>query len=190
MFGELIGIVAGNQQPKVLRTAPSTNSDMILLVRRGTRIVIVAEKAGLESFPDLPWYNVRLPDGTMGWLRSDTVDVLGTPTPVGNASTPVSSVPTTVPRTATDTLTPGPTATSTPAPSVDWRLGTQLVVTNQEGVWLRDQPASDVVNATLAPNTFITATGNFQFAFDKWWWEVRADWGATGWVEQSSLAQP
>lgn len=181
--GEQIGIVAGNNQPKVLRTAPSTESDMILLVRRGTRVEIIAVKEGLEAFPNLPWYNVRLPDGTMGWLRSDTVTLLGTPTPAVVE-------PTAEPGTATATFTPGAPPTSTPAPEVNWSAGALLVVINPDGVWLRDQPASDTINATLANNNVVTATGNFQFVVGQWWWEVRAEWGATGWVEQTSLGQP
>lgn len=181
--GEQVGIVAGNNQPKVLRTAPSTESDMILLVRRGTRVEIIAVKEGIEAFPNLPWYNVRLPDGTLGWLRSDTVTLLGSPTPAVVE-------PTAEPGTATATFTPGEPPSSTPVPEVNWSAGALLVVVNPDGVWLRDQPASDTINATLANNNVVTATGNFQFAFAQWWWEVRAEWGATGWVEQTSLGQP
>jgi hypothetical protein len=62
-------------------------------------------------------------------------------------------------------------------------------VSNASGVWLRSRPSAFALQvATLAHNNSVTATGNRQYDGQQWWWEVRASWGAIGWVEQYSLA--
>jgi hypothetical protein len=73
-------------------------------------------------------------------------------------------------------------------PTVDWRAGTQLKINNPNGAWLRSSPSTRAGTvATLANNNPVTATGNKRYDGRQWWWEVTAEWGAVGWVEQFSL---
>ena len=93
-------------------------------------------------------------------------------------------------QTASETLTPTSTSTALALlPTVNWRAGTQLRINNPNGVWLRTRASARASQvATLANNNSVTATGNSQYDGRQWWWEVRASWGAVGWVEQYSLA--
>jgi len=163
---ESLALVLKNSQFVMLRTAPTTNSSVATRVPPGVTVTILRKESGDLTDPTPPWYYVRLPDGTQGWIRSDMVNVFWPPAP---------------------TNTPEPTI-SAPR-SVSWNAGTRLIVNNPNGVWLRRSPTSGAAQvATLAFQNLATATGKKHFDGLRWWWEVRADWGAVGWVEQVSLS--
>ena len=167
---ELIAQVVGGGA-KTVRSAPTVNSGVVTTVPPGTTVG-VSLKANLDlTHPNLPWYYVRLPDGTKGWMRSDLLNIIG-PTPFGTTATP----------------TPNATAGHFVArPAAAWAAGTRLKI-NSANVWLRTSPSSQAGQvATLAFQNPVTATGSKHFDGRQWWWQVRADWGAVGWVEQALL---
>jgi hypothetical protein len=178
LASELIASVRGSGRDVIVRANPSTSADIVTTVSFGTPLVIFTTVPD-SSNPLLSWYEVHLADGTVGWMRSDLVTVIGPPTPFGTTATP------------TATYTPSRLA-ETPRPTVSWGAGTLLKVINASGAWLRSAPSTTASQtATLAFNNPITATGRRQYdsKTNQWWWEVRADWGAVGWVEQFSLTE-
>lgn len=120
---------------------------------------------------DRQWLNIVTESGRAGWINADLVTILEL-TPEG-------------------TLTATPTAgavLSIPRNTVSYPNGFLLRITRPD-VWLRSRPSSDdtTIIATLAQNNIVVSLGRSQWDGRQWWWRVRTDWGAEGWVEQGSL---
>jgi hypothetical protein len=85
-----------------VRSGPGTSFAVIMVVREGVTVSVLARNA--ES----SWYNVRLGDGTIGWISSDVTE------PVYLEAMPGIPVAATIP--PSPTYTPAPTFTFTPTP--------------------------------------------------------------------------
>ncbi len=121
-------------------------------------------------------------------LQSSSTPML-TDTPTPAATTEIIAADTAA---VTGTVVPpvSPTSVSVARPTVPWHNGSHLKIMNSSGAWLRSHPSTRAAQiATLAYNNLVTATGNYFFDGRQWWWEVRASWGAVGWVEQYSLVE-
>ncbi|HEX6385284.1 MAG TPA: SH3 domain-containing protein, partial [Anaerolineae bacterium] len=97
-----------------LRTGPGTNYTILHFLFEGEVVLVIGKD------PRNEWYNVRLPDGTLGWLAasvSEPVNAMAmTAVPVA-ATIPPSPTPTNTPTpTPTNTPTITPTVTGTPPP--------------------------------------------------------------------------
>ncbi len=57
-----------------LRAEPNTSAAIVATLRQGTRLTIIGTNDA-ET-----WFNVRLSDGTEGWIRADLLTVFGPPT--------------------------------------------------------------------------------------------------------------
>lgn len=57
-----------------VRSEPNTAASVVTTLPQGTRLLI------LGTNEDGTWFNIRLEDGTTGWIRADLLTVLGTPT--------------------------------------------------------------------------------------------------------------
>jgi SH3-like domain-containing protein len=152
----------------LLRDAPARSGAVVARVSPGTRLEV------LGTSPDAAWLNVRLFNGQEGWMSAPLVSF---------------STPTAVP-TATPTPDPNATVIVNRRPTVNWPPGTGLrIAIGGQSVWVRAQPSSrnDQIVTTLANNNPVTATGNFRWDGRQFWWEIRTQFGAVGWIEQSYL---
>lgn len=68
-----IQIAETNREVNV-RGEPNTNAPIVATLRQGTSVTIIG------SNDDETWFNVRLNNGTEGWIRADLLTVFGPPT--------------------------------------------------------------------------------------------------------------
>ncbi|MEO8394226.1 MAG: hypothetical protein ABI700_14645, partial [Chloroflexota bacterium] len=133
------------------------------------------------------------PTSTQTFTQTFTVTFTPTLTETPTFTPTLTETPTET-HTFTSTPTDTPTETLTPVrvarPTVHWDAGTPLRISNPNGAWLRSRASTSARQvATLAHNNPVTSTGSYYFDGRQWWWEVKASWGAVGWVEQYSLVQ-
>jgi uncharacterized protein YgiM (DUF1202 family) len=74
------GVVISNQNINV-RSGPGTSNNSIASLVPGTEVEIIAES------DDGQWFNVRLADGSTGWVAVDLLNAEALPTSVADAST-------------------------------------------------------------------------------------------------------
>ena len=100
------GVISANQNIN-LRSGPAANAAIVVSITPGTTVSIL-ERAG-------DWTNIRLADGTEGWIVSDLIQAAET---TGATQQPTEA-PTVVPPTSTaaPTETDVPAASATPAPT-------------------------------------------------------------------------
>jgi hypothetical protein len=94
---------------------------------------------------------------------------------------------TTAPVTATETSTPGPTAT--PPARQSWNGG-QLLQTTRPLLWLRDRPSvNEAAHREVGRSAVLRVQANPpEYNDGYWWWYVRAEGsGLEGWAEEIAL---
>lgn len=101
------GVVISSQAVN-MRSGPGENFEAEGQLNPGVAVTI------LSRSEDGTWLNVSLPDGTMGWVRSDLIAVDDIPVPSATSS-PTNTPTITLTPTATDTATPEPSGTPVPS---------------------------------------------------------------------------
>ncbi|MBN2472579.1 MAG: SH3 domain-containing protein [Anaerolineae bacterium] len=160
----ILGRVSTVQDAVNMREGPNITFPAIVGVENNTDIVI------LSSNPERNWYNVRLEDGTEGWIASNLIFILPSPTPEPTLTAPgvvvqVSGTPLAtallggLPVTATPSFTPGAaglntsvartpgTITATPSATASPERGANIPTITP------DQPLGPTGTPTITPTS-------------------------------------
>ncbi len=165
----ILGRVSTVQDAVNMREGPNITFPAIVGVQNNTDVVILAAN------PERSWYNVRLVDGTEGWIASNLIFVLPSPTPEPSLTAPgvvveVSGTPLAtallggLPVTATPSFTPGAaglntsvartpgTITATPSATATAERGANIPTITPDG------PLPPTGTPTITPTTASRAT--------------------------------
>jgi uncharacterized protein YgiM (DUF1202 family) len=99
-----------------LRAEPGTGGQVLQTLPDGTHLTVIGpdREVGGQT-----WRHVRGDGGTTGWIISEAVRSLATPSPTPTASATATAAPTATPEpTSTPTVVPTATVTPSPTPSV------------------------------------------------------------------------
>jgi uncharacterized protein YgiM (DUF1202 family) len=189
---EVFGAGAGGAN---VRGEPGTSAPIVANVPDGTRLTIIG---GDREVDGRTWRNVRGESGVSGWIVTEVVRSLTTPTPAATA-TP-SSTP--VPVEATATLAPpseagaGTPVPGTPAVTSDEPDGEpeeptpepergEVYDTGSQGANLRAQPGliSSVLRS-VPDGSRVTVVGDDELVDGITWRPVETEDGVRGWLAQ------
>lgn len=119
-----MGVVISSQSINV-RSGPGTNTSSIATLFSGTSVEVVGESDNGE------WYNVRLPDGSEGWVAANLLDADPAPTSVAQTTSD-----------ETPAVTPTPAAVCTPEEAQDWYDANRETLNNIRFVMLQANDAA------------------------------------------------
>jgi len=161
-----------------LRAEPGTDSRIVQNLPDGTRLTVIGSDREVDG---RPWRNVRGEAGTEGWIVSDVVRSLATPTPPSTA-TPTPPPPPASVQTAPESSTPEPSEAEPPEPTPEPER-VEVVGTGTQGANLRVQPGlRGTVVRSVPDGSHLTIVGEDQVADGITWRRVQADDGTTGWL--------
>lgn len=202
-------VVGTGGQGANLRAQPGTSGALLKTVPEGTRVTIIGPDRDVDG---RTWRNVRLEDGTEGWLIAEAVQSLAEPTPTPAPTETATPVPTSTPAVTLsptvaastfESATGTPMATPAPAetPSVPADPGepsapegepeeptpepesVEVFETGGTGANLRAQPGrSGSVLASVPDGSQLTVVGEDEVADGITWRHVRTEAGVTGWL--------
>lgn len=168
-----------------VRRGPGTLYSVITVVRRGTSLTVLGQD------PSGSWLNVRLPDGTEGWVSRAFTDFVGAAPLVPTPPPPPTPTPTpTAIPTATPTATTTPTPTPTPAPE-GWRgeyydnislMGAPVLVRDDTTIkfnWGSVAPAAGLPTDDFS----VRWTRKLSFPVGIYRFSVRSDDGVRVWLD-------
>ena len=163
---EVFGVGSGGAN---LRAEPGTGAPIVQNLPDGTRLTVIGEDREADG---RAWRNVRGEAGTTGWIASEVVRTLATPTPA-----------------ATATPTPGPGASLAPGPSEPEAAEptpeperVEVYGTGTQGANLRAQPGlRSTVLRSVPDGSQLTIVGENEVADGVTWRHVQDESG-TGWL--------
>ncbi len=155
----MIGRVSTVQDAVNMRAGPGVNFQAIVGVAKNTDLIILAANE------DQSWYNVRLQDGTEGWIAANLLFIVPSPTPEPTNTEPgvvveISGTPLAtallggLPVTATPSFTPT-IQQGTPPPIVPPTLRTPGVVTATATATATTSPREGI--PTITPGALMTS---------------------------------
>lgn len=157
----VIGQVSSAQSTVNMREGPGVTFPAIVGVVNNTDLIVLA--ANEEE----TWYNVRLEDGTEGWIAANLISVQPSPTPQPTHTAPgvvaaISGTPVAtsllggLPVTATPSVTPDGLATDEPGATSTRR--TPGTVTTTPSPTESPEPGANIPTITAGPSASVTST--------------------------------
>ncbi len=160
-----------------MRASAGLSTSITRVLTMNTSGTVLQGPSRVDNFD---WYQIRLADGTTGWVAAQYMRAGG--------STTGSMTPTRTSTPGTRTPTVSPTATRTGTVTGQWTIGDSFRVTTL--VNFRSAPGySGGIIGTLAVGSTGTIVGSGQRVDGIDWANIRTSAGATGWVASEYLAK-
>jgi hypothetical protein len=154
-----------------VRSGPGTSFIVTRSVEPGTVVTLID---GPTSTAGFTWWNIRLPDGSTGWVV-DFADGEQTLIPVGD-DTPVAE--------ATPSVAPTETPGADPSLASQLRVGDNALITTNSLRLRSIAGLGGAVIREMGRNTYVRVIGGPTPIDNFNWWQIRLLDGTTGWAAE------